>query len=112
MGKRSQTPPKTFEEGLGELEQIIYQMEEGKIGLEESLQRQERGQFLLTYCRSILDKAEQQIELIARASDGSTKTTPLPEAGAGASETSAGGAESADKATDDPTELDLNRAES
>jgi len=75
--KKTQAPPKNFEEGLDELEQIIAQIEEGKIGLEESLQRQERAQFLLQYCRAVLDKAEQQIQLLSAAGDGTLHAAPL-----------------------------------
>ncbi len=62
MAKKNQTPPKSFEEALAELEQILSDIEGGEVGLEESLTKYERGQFLIQHCRSILGKAEKQIE--------------------------------------------------
>ena len=37
MSKKTQTPPKTFEEALAELEQILADIEAGEVGLEQSL---------------------------------------------------------------------------
>jgi exodeoxyribonuclease VII small subunit len=69
MAKRTQTPPKNFEDALGELEQILSQIETGEIGLEESLVKYERGNFLIQHCRSILNGAEKQIEELSKAAD-------------------------------------------
>jgi exodeoxyribonuclease VII small subunit len=79
MTRKNQTPPANFEEALKELEQILGEIERGEIGLEESLAKYERGNFLIQHCQGILDGAEKQIELISKAQDGSLKTTPLPE---------------------------------
>src|SRR6267378_2158570 len=46
MGKKNQTPPKTFEDALQELEQILAEIETGQTGLEDSLAQYERGTFL------------------------------------------------------------------
>ena len=81
MAKKNQTPPKDFEEALKELEQILGEIERGEVGLEESLTRYERGNFLIQHCQGILNQAEKQIELITRGADGSLKTAPLPAEG-------------------------------
>ncbi len=62
MAKKSQSPPRNFEEALTELEKILSEIESGEIGLEESIAKYERGQFLIQHCRNVLGKAEKQIE--------------------------------------------------
>ena len=69
MAKKTQTPPKSFEDALQELEQILADIEAGELGLEESLVKYERGQFLIQHCRGILGKAEKQIEELTNPSE-------------------------------------------
>ena len=76
--KNQQAMPKNFEEALGELEQILADIEGGDVALEESLVKYERGQFLVQHCRAVLAQAEKQIELLSRAADGdSVQSTPM-----------------------------------
>ncbi len=77
MSKKVQSPPKTFEEALAELEQILGDIEGGKVGFEQSLERYERGQFLIEHCRGVLDSAEKQIEQISKSSDGGIEKKPM-----------------------------------
>src|SRR5687767_12913594 len=77
MAKRNQTPPKTFEEALQELEQILAEIEGGEMGLEESLVKYERGQFLIHHCRGVLNTAERQIELLSKGPDGGLVSEPF-----------------------------------
>ena len=77
MAKRNQTAPKTFEEALQELEQILAEIESGEMGLEDSLVKYERGNFLIQHCRLVLTSAEKQIELLSKAPDGSLQREPL-----------------------------------
>lgn len=65
----------TFEEALRELESIAGEIEEGKIGLEESIVKYEQGMTLVKQCRAILSKAEQRIQKLQERSDGSLRTT-------------------------------------
>jgi exodeoxyribonuclease VII small subunit len=73
MAKRSAkdkadgTPPEklSFEQAVAELESIIEQIEQGEIGLEESLQQRKRGDQLIKRCRAILDAAEQELEQVS-----------------------------------------------
>jgi exodeoxyribonuclease VII small subunit len=60
----------TFEQYLAELEKIVSQIESGQIGLEESIQRYEKGTRLIQQCRTILDAAEKQIQLLAKSEQG------------------------------------------
>jgi len=54
----------SFEEALAELERIVHDLEEGSIGLEESLARYEQGVALLKRCYTQLRDAEQRILLL------------------------------------------------
>ena len=69
--------PPTFEEALAQLESITQEIEQGKIGLEDSIARYEEGMKLVQYCRSVLEQAEQKIEQLQRAADGSLKAVPF-----------------------------------
>ncbi|HJN79915.1 MAG: exodeoxyribonuclease VII small subunit [Phycisphaerales bacterium] len=51
-----------FEEAIAELESIIEQIDEGKIGLEEAMVAHRRGRALVARCRSVLDAVEQELE--------------------------------------------------
>ena len=77
MAKKTQTAPKNFEDALRELEQILGEIERGEVGLEESLEKYERGNFLIQHCRSVLNRAEQQIDLLSKAADGGLTAQPL-----------------------------------
>lgn len=79
MSKKNPSPPKSFEDALAELERILSDIEGGQVGLEESLLKYERGSSLIEYCRTVLNKAEKQIELLSKASDGSLASEPLEE---------------------------------
>lgn len=61
-GKSQKTPG--FEAAMAELEQIVADMEAGKLSLEESLAAYQRGAELLTFCRSRLDDAQQQVRVL------------------------------------------------
>ena len=67
---------KSFEEALVELERIVQEVEQGKIGLEESIARYEEGMTLIKHCRNVLDVAEKKIETISK--DGQNISAPGP----------------------------------
>ena len=77
MSKKPQPAPKSFEDALGELEQILSGMEAGNTPLEESLVKYERGNYLIQYCRTVLSSAEKQIELLSKDAAGGLVSTPL-----------------------------------
>ena len=66
-GPQAPPAPKTmtYEQAVDELESIIGRIEQGEIGLEQSLAEYKRGVALLKRCRGILDLAEQQIEKLS-----------------------------------------------
>src|SRR3954447_18239162 len=91
---QTQTPPRTFEDALRELEQILTDIEGGELGLEESLQKYERGNFLIQHCRGVLNTAEKKIELLSRTPDGGLASAPVfVQGGPTAAAAAAGGAE-------------------
>ena len=53
-----------FESAMAELEQIVADMEAGKLSLEESLAAYKRGAELLAYCRTRLEDAQQQVKVL------------------------------------------------
>ena len=69
--------PATFEEALQQLEAITTEIEQGKIGLEESITKYEEGMKLVQYCRSVLERAEQKIEQLQRTAEGTLKPVPF-----------------------------------
>lgn len=86
MARKNQTPPKSFEEALAELEQILSAIEGGEVGLEESLVRYERGNFLIQHCRGVLNAAERQIEVLSKSADGGIVSTPEDQTSSSADE--------------------------
>lgn len=68
----------TFETALAELQRIVADLENGSVGLEESLARFERGVALLKTCYATLEQAEQRIELLVGVgADGTPLTQPF-----------------------------------
>lgn len=57
--------PLRFEEALGRLEAIVHALEEGGLGLDESLRQYEAGVKLLRQCHTLLDGAQRRIELLS-----------------------------------------------
>jgi exodeoxyribonuclease VII small subunit len=87
----SATPKKTeptlnFEGAMDRLEEIVEQMESGKMMLEELIVRYEEGMKLVKICQERLASAEQRIEIITRNHAGKpvvkdfepAKETPAP----------------------------------
>jgi exodeoxyribonuclease VII small subunit len=68
------TPP-NFEGSLAQLQQIVNDLEEGNLGLETSLARFEEGIRLLRNCYTILEAAEQKIEILASLNDAGEPVT-------------------------------------
>ena len=59
----------SFEDALAELEQVVHDLEDGQIGLEDSLARYERGVGLIKACYAQLRDAEQRILLVTGTDD-------------------------------------------
>ena len=54
----------SFEAAVAELEQVVADMESGKLSLEDSLAAYKRGAELLTFCRGRLEDAQQQVRVL------------------------------------------------
>jgi exodeoxyribonuclease VII small subunit len=75
----------TFEESLKRLEQIVQAIEQGKVGLEESIQQFEEGMALIKQCRSVLAEAEIKIQYLqASGANGITASDAPASSPAGA----------------------------
>ena len=73
----------SFEQALTRLEQIVSQIEGGKVPLEESIEKYAQGIELIKQCRAILESAERKIQVLAKGegpNPGLQVTGPLAEA--------------------------------
>ena len=73
-GKKKQV---TFEEALEKLEAIVEDIEQGKIGLEESITKYEEGMGLIQHCRKVLADAEMKIQKLQADQQGYLEPTPF-----------------------------------
>lgn len=67
----------SFEQALGELENIVRGLEAGETELEKSITAYERGIALKKHCEAKLKDAQAKIEKITVNADGSLSTEPL-----------------------------------
>jgi len=63
----------TFEEALAELEVIASQLEEGTLGLDDSITRFEKGITLARFCHEKLEEAERKIEILQKGESSKIK---------------------------------------
>lgn len=63
MADTPDSPP-TFETNLAQLQQIVTELEDGALGLDQSLIRFEQAIQLLRSCYEKLERAEQKIEIL------------------------------------------------
>ncbi|HEY2138792.1 MAG TPA: exodeoxyribonuclease VII small subunit [Chthoniobacterales bacterium] len=63
-------PQVNFEGAMDRLEEIVEQMESGKMMLEELIVRYEEGMKLVKICQERLASAEERIEIITRNNAG------------------------------------------
>ncbi|MGI9341510.1 MAG: exodeoxyribonuclease VII small subunit [Gammaproteobacteria bacterium] len=62
MGTTKKSP--NLEKAMGELEQIVEQLEEGELTLEKSLAQFEKGVKLSRECQQALTDAEQKVQIL------------------------------------------------
>ena len=68
----------SFEDALKRLEEIMHLLEEGDLGLNESLERYEEGVKLLRQSFELLERAERRIELLSGVdAEGNPVTQPF-----------------------------------
>lgn len=71
----------SFEKALDQLEQIVQEMEAGKLSLENALKKFEEGIKLSRFCSQKLEETEKKITLLMESQDGSILETPFETSG-------------------------------
>ena len=64
---------KNFEESIESLEEIIKELESGKLTLDESMEKFKQGVELAKACNKKLQDAEKSIKLLVENPDGSVE---------------------------------------
>ena len=67
----------SFEDALGELEQIVRRLETGNAKLDEAIGAYERGALLKRHCEAKLREAQSRVEKIVVGADGAVAAEPL-----------------------------------
>lgn len=80
MAKKRNVPP-DFEQSLQELETLVEALEGDTLSLEDALQQFERGIALSRHCQTALSEAEQRVEQLLAAADGTLRAVPLEDDG-------------------------------
>ena len=88
IGQRKMRPSSTddpdelsFEQTLEKLEEVVRQLEDGQLGLDQSLIEYERGVKYLKQCYEQLQRAERKIELLANVdAEGRVRSKPFADA--------------------------------
>jgi exodeoxyribonuclease VII small subunit len=78
MSEKNQQKP-DFENALSELESLVSKLESGDLSLDQSLKCFKRGVELTRHCQSVLDEAQQTVEILA-SSDSESAQNPLDDA--------------------------------
>lgn len=73
------TSVRYFEENLGELDNLVTQLESNQLSLEEALKAFEKGVKLSQECQSVLTQAEQKVQILLEKQHGEQLETFDPE---------------------------------
>lgn len=66
-----------FEDYLRQVEEAVRQLESGKLGLEESIDKYENGIKAIKKCYEILEAAEKKIQLLIKDKEGRLQAKPF-----------------------------------
>ena len=66
----------SFEQALGELEQIVQDLERGQLDLDAAIKAYERGTLLKTHCDGKLKEAQLRVDKITVGQDGKLGAEP------------------------------------
>jgi exodeoxyribonuclease VII small subunit len=72
-------PPKKFEAGLHDLEEIVEKLETGELSLEEALGAFEEGVGLVQHLGEKLAEVEKRVEVLTRDQNGLFQLQTMPE---------------------------------
>ncbi|MFO7906855.1 MAG: exodeoxyribonuclease VII small subunit [Planctomycetota bacterium] len=79
-GEQADEESLSFEQAMAKLDETVSRLEDGELGLDESLLEYERGIKYLKQCYSRLERAQRKIELLAGiGEDGEARGTPFDE---------------------------------
>jgi exodeoxyribonuclease VII small subunit len=67
----------SYEQAYDHLEKIVQQIEQGQVGLEESVARYEDAMKLIAHCRRILQQAEHKVLQLQQDSQGRVSLEPF-----------------------------------
>ena len=67
----------SFEKSLAELQALVEALENGNVGLDESLGLFERGLELVRACNQKIDQAEQRVLAVHKNAEGEVTTVPF-----------------------------------
>jgi len=74
LEKSKKAAPKTsFEDALTELEEIAMRLEDGDLGLDDSIKEFEKGIKLARICHDKLEEAERKIEILQKGDNSSNE---------------------------------------
>ena len=76
MSKNNVITELPFETAMGELEQIVRQLEAGQGSLSDAITAYERGTALQQHCAKLLEQAELKIQQVAQGADGKLSLQP------------------------------------
>ena len=72
-------PPKKFEAGLHDLEDLVEKLETGELSLEEALGAFEEGVGLVQHLGEKLTEVEKRVEVLTRDQNGLFQLQTMPE---------------------------------
>ncbi|NLO33936.1 MAG: exodeoxyribonuclease VII small subunit [Candidatus Hydrogenedentes bacterium] len=101
--KNSTSKESSFEDDLQRLEEIVNDLESGKLPLDSALQQFESGVKLVRKCEQTLSAAEKKIEMLVQGMDNNLEAVPFNESG-DAEETATAEKPSPDTAKHQPKE--------
>lgn len=67
----------SYEQAYEHLQEIVQQIEQGQVGLEESVARYEDSMKLIAHCRRILQQAEQKVLMLQQGGKGTLTLEPF-----------------------------------
>ena len=70
--------PKTFEQSMKQLEQIVQELETGDLPLEKAIKKFEEGIQLSKLCAKKLDETEKKIAVLMQDDQGNVTQVPFP----------------------------------
>ena len=70
----------SFEQAMTRLEKIVEAIEQGKIGLEDSIKQFEEGMSLIKHCRTVLSNAEMKIHQLQASGESGVAPSTNPSA--------------------------------